>query len=121
LQIAEEDVLLQFDAIGDQLSAWVWGIDEEMPRQPLLTATYRELSESAVTIFVNGGSSGYFRFIHVADIHIPEPSAVLLAAIALTLWTHTGSRAKRSSRLCVFVMDWFSSANSDIRYFSADC
>ena len=87
LRPLEEDVILQLDVFGNSLRMWAWRPGEPMPVAPLITATDNGFSQGEVGIdyWTLGSSSAlgsaHFRYVHVADSHIPEPSA----AIALLL------------------------------------
>jgi hypothetical protein len=80
-----DDAVLQLDVIGNQLKLWVWKAGDPMPDQPQLTATDNTYSEGAMRI-VNDKENlniGTFRYVHVADSHIPEPSTLLLAMLGM--------------------------------------
>jgi hypothetical protein len=85
-----EDVVLQFDAIGNELSLWAWRVGDPMPNAPQLVAfdnTYAQgfaglISASSAAA---ASDSTTFRFIEVADSHIPaipEPSTFALVSLA---------------------------------------
>jgi hypothetical protein len=72
LDVTAEDVLLQFDLFGSTLSARAWRPGTPMPGVAQVRDT----------------SVGVFRFIHVADTSIPEPSTlfmVILGGITATI------------------------------------
>lgn len=92
LDVTQEDVVLQLDVFDDQLDFWAWRPTEGMPTQPTATAVDPDPplgSGSLALITVQGAApsvgSGDFRFVHVADVHIPEPSSIGLAASSLIL------------------------------------
>jgi hypothetical protein len=92
LRPAEHDVVLQLDVIGDAISAWAWKAGETMPSSPLYSRTSSALivgrpgvyyGPSIIPIPPLGGSgTALFRYVHVADVSIPEPSSLLLAGLA---------------------------------------
>jgi hypothetical protein len=82
-----QDVLLQFDAIGNTLSLWAWRLGEPMPTQPQVVAfdiTYAQGQVGLVSAAVSAAASDAttFRFVQVADAHLPEPSAFMLVSLA---------------------------------------
>ena len=89
LRLLEEDIIMQFDAFGSSLSLWAWPADEPMPAVPLLTATNRSYPQGVVGIdyfsveAVPPLGSAVFRYVHVADMQIPEPSSRILAGLAI--------------------------------------
>ena len=87
--VLEEDVLLQLDVIGNQLSLWTWRPDEPMPAKPHATIEDDLLTSGVVDLWINaipsGSVRGAFRFVHIANAHIPEPSTLLLCIIALAV------------------------------------
>ena len=95
-----EDVMLQIDAIGDEISFWAWRPEETMPSEPLFSFEDSRIEEGFVT--VNFGSqrnetvSGVLRFVQVDTQSIPEPCTAMLAALGLVgvliLVRRSGSR-----------------------------
>ena len=86
--VTQEDLMVQLDAIGNQLSLWVWRPTESMPVEPLVSAEDSTIQMGGVRLWINDLNTsdrveGAFRFVHVADAHIPEPSTLLLCIIAL--------------------------------------
>ena len=80
-----EDAVLQLDVIGNELKLWGWKAGDPMPDQPQLTATDSTYSGGTMRIAsetINNNIST-FRYVHVADSHIPEPSALTLTALGL--------------------------------------
>lgn len=82
----DNDVMIQLDAFGDELSLWAWPVGESMPGEPALQVVDDTYANGAVGLIAAraGGdpnASATFRFIRVADAHIPEPSTVLQALI----------------------------------------
>ena len=74
-----EDVILQFDAIGDRLEVRAWRPEETMPQSPQLSALVSDLSSSAplerglVSLVVgrlnsSGPKEGIFRYVEVSKI-----------------------------------------------------
>ncbi len=81
-----QDIMLQFDAFGDKLSLWAWPVGQPMPALPQLVAfdgTYAEGPAGLVSAGSAGGplDSTTFRFVHVANTHIPEPSTCVLLSL----------------------------------------
>ena len=77
-----EDLVLQLDVIGNELTMWAWRPGDGMPAQPQL----RFMDDSALATFGKPGilgdfsspgtaSTAIFRYVIVADTHIPGPSA----------------------------------------------
>lgn len=85
LRPTEEDVVLQFDAIGDTLSVFAWRPRESKPTQPLVQVTAAEYDSGTIGLFYDpplGNGSATFRYVHVADTPIvPEPGSRALCAI----------------------------------------
>jgi hypothetical protein len=104
LRPLEEDVIMQFDVIGSSLSLWAWREGEKMPSAPLVTATDSRyfLGQTGVYYFANEANStlgsAIFRYVHVADMHIPEPSTAVLAVLGLTCACLRRRRAKEVSQ-----------------------
>jgi hypothetical protein len=83
--VRTEDAVLQLDIIDNELKLWVWKAGDPMPDQPQLTATDNTYSEGTMRI-VNDAENlniGTFRYAHVADSHMPEPSTLLLAMFGM--------------------------------------
>jgi hypothetical protein len=84
----DQDILLQFDAFGDKLSLWAWPVGESMPDEPQVVAfdaTYPEGPAGLISAaFVSSPTdSTTFRFVHVANTHIPEPSTLVLMSLGI--------------------------------------
>ena len=84
----EQDVMLQFDAFDDKLSLWAWPVGESMPDEPQVVAfddTYPNGPAGLILASFAGGpsESTTFRFVHVADTHIPEPSTCVLTSLGV--------------------------------------
>ena len=82
----QQDVMLQFDAFGDKLSLWAWPVGESMPVEPQVVAfdnTYPEGPAGLISAAFAAAptDSTTFRFVHVADTHIPEPSTFVLMSL----------------------------------------
>jgi hypothetical protein len=102
LRPLEEDVVMQLDVIGASLSMWAWSADEPMPGAPLITATDSHFShgQAGIYYYANEPSSplgsAIFRYVHVADMHIPEPSTLSLTTISLLgLMRHRNRRPRQ--------------------------
>jgi hypothetical protein len=83
--VRTEDAVLQLDVIDNELKLWGWKAGDPMPDQPQLTATDSTYSGGTMRIAsetINNNIST-FRYVHVADMHIPEPSTILLAMIGM--------------------------------------
>jgi hypothetical protein len=82
-----EDAVIQLDVIGNELKLWGWKAGDPMPGQPQLTATDNTYSAGPMRIFsdADGLNVSTFRYVHVADSHIPipEPTALLLAMLGM--------------------------------------
>jgi len=87
VDVSNEDALLQFDVLGNRLRMFVWRPGEPMPVTPTLAVTDDVLSDGAAGVLIDtgdpGAGSAVFRYVHVADMHIPEPSAIILSAYGL--------------------------------------
>ncbi|MFV1969243.1 MAG: PEP-CTERM sorting domain-containing protein [Pirellulaceae bacterium] len=85
--ILDVDVILQFDAFGDELSLRAWPADEPMPAAPYVTAYDTTFTAGTVGLVSVPGGQGYgdvfFRYVYVADERIPEPSSIVLALVGL--------------------------------------
>jgi hypothetical protein len=84
----QQDVMLQFDAFGDKLSLWAWPVGQSMPKEPQVVAfddTYAEGPVGLLSAGPTGGRSDSttFRFVHVANTHIPEPSTFVLMRLGV--------------------------------------
>lgn len=97
----DQDVMLQLDAFGDELRFWVWEAGQPMPSEPQLTAQdsgYATGFAGVATLVPPGGGQSVYRFVHVADSHIPEPSTAALAALAVVGLAAVRRRWMRSTR-----------------------
>jgi hypothetical protein len=81
-----KDVVMQFDAIGNRLTFYAWQAGAPFPETPLLSITDNQIATGRVTLLVSAGATAVapsraaFRYVHVADMPIPEPRGVSLAA-----------------------------------------
>ena len=83
----QQDVILQFDAFGDKLSLWAWPVGQSMPTEPQVVAFDNAFAEGPVGLISSSAAalpsdSTTYRFIQVADTHIPEPSTFVLMSLA---------------------------------------
>ena len=83
----QQDVMLQFDAFGNKLSLWAWPVGQPMPSEPQVVAFDNTYAEGPVGLISSSAAalpsdSTTYRFIHVADTHIPEPSTFVLMSLA---------------------------------------
>jgi hypothetical protein len=83
--VRTEDAVLQLDVIGNELKLWGWKAGDPMPDQPQVTATDSTYSEGKTMIvnFTENFNIATFRYVHVADMHIPEPTTLLLAMLGM--------------------------------------
>ena len=71
-EVLSQDVMLQIDAFGDELSLWAWPVGEPMPASPQVVVNDDTYTEGGVGVFSNETAGvSTFRFVHVADTHIP--------------------------------------------------
>ena len=72
----QEDVVLQLDVFGNQISAWAWRPGEDMPDAPLIATTDNSFTSGGVSLsvwnnpLVDEPVEAIFRYVHVADVHI---------------------------------------------------
>jgi hypothetical protein len=91
------DVSLQFDVFGDDLRMYAWRSGEAMPAQPTVHVLSSLRSEPGQVGVLNDPRSSAvvaFRYVHVADAPIPEPSTLGLLGLAATACLR-GSRRRR--------------------------
>ena len=86
----QEDVMFQFDAIGNDLQFWAWRPGEAMPSEPQLSAVDDALTEGVPYIgwgigTVDNPGPGIFRFVQLATTPIPEPSSAAMVGLALAI------------------------------------
>jgi hypothetical protein len=83
--VRTEDGVLQLDVIGTELKLWGWKAGDPMPDQPQLTATDSAYSEGTMRLAsaIDNLNIGTYRYVHVADMHIPEPTTLLLAMLGM--------------------------------------
>ncbi len=86
-----EDLVLQMDVIGNELTIWAWRPGEGKPGVPQLT--YTDVDARAVSgaagILHDPDAAGTvstttFRYFQVADSPIPEPSTLFLSLLGLS-------------------------------------
>jgi hypothetical protein len=88
LRPTEEDVVLQRDAIGNSITGWAWRAGEPKPTTPMFSFVDDRLASGFPggyfypVSLVSGDSLGtaIYRYVHVADMPIPEPSGASFAA-----------------------------------------
>jgi inhibitor of cysteine peptidase len=73
-----QDVLLRFDVIGNELSAWAWREGDPMPAEPQVTAVHSEFSTGGVGLAADLGSrlsnnEAIFRYVEVYEPTPPTP------------------------------------------------
>ena len=86
----EEDVLLQLDVIGNTVSLWAWRPGETMPVDPLVSAIdpdnlqpFGDVAVASFSLKTTSPTSGLYRYVQVANAHIPEPSTVVLSCLGV--------------------------------------
>jgi len=67
-----QDVLLRFDVIGNELSAWAWREGDPMPAEPQVRAVHSEFSTGVVGVAADLGSrlsdnDAIFRYVEVYE------------------------------------------------------
>lgn len=82
----QEDVVMRLQAVGDQLSFWVWSADEMQPEVPTVTVRDSLYSDGRVGVYVddvvtNGATQAAFRYFEA--VVIPEPSTAVLSVLGL--------------------------------------
>jgi len=82
----DQDVMLQFDAFGNKLSLWAWPVGQPMPNKPQVVAFDNNYPVGPVGLVsaafaASPSDSTTFRFIQVADTHIPEPSTFAIMSL----------------------------------------
>jgi hypothetical protein len=86
LNPVQEDVVLQIDANGDDISFWAWAPDEEIPSEPLFTYEDGRIDGGIVTVNFGSSSnqdtSGILRFLQVDTGSISDIRPVLQAGDA---------------------------------------
>ncbi len=73
-----QDVLLRFDVIGNELSAWAWREGDPMPAEPQVTAVHSELATGEVIVAADLGwrlsnNEAIFRYVEVYEPTPPTP------------------------------------------------
>jgi RNA polymerase sigma factor (sigma-70 family) len=90
-----QDVVIQFDAIGNRLSFYAWQAGGPVSQTPLLSVTDNQIAAGRVSLLVTAGATvsaparAAFRYVHVANMPIPEPQAATLAAAGAGLLAFT--------------------------------
>jgi hypothetical protein len=70
-----QDVLLRFDVVGNELSAWAWQEGDPMPAEPQVTTVHSEFATGGVGVGVDLGSrysnsEAIFRYV---EVYVPIP------------------------------------------------
>jgi hypothetical protein len=73
-----QDVLLRFDVIGNELSAWAWREGDPMPAEPQVTAVHSEFAAGGVGVGADLGSrysnnEAIFRYVEVHEPILTSP------------------------------------------------
>jgi hypothetical protein len=68
----EQDVLLRFDVIGNELSAWAWLVGDPMPAEPQVRTVHSEFATGVVGVAADLGSrlsnnEAFFRYVEVYE------------------------------------------------------
>ena len=96
------DLLLQFDAIGDELSLWVWPVGEPMPIAPTVSVIDDTLTSGQMFLWAGQGvgnssvATGAYRYVQVGTQSIPEPSSALLLGTGLAACFAARRRSRRN-------------------------
>ncbi|MFC1795463.1 LamG-like jellyroll fold domain-containing protein, partial [Planctomycetota bacterium] len=74
----EQDILLRFDVIGNELSAWTWREGDPMPAEPQVRAVHSEFATGIVGVAADLGSrlsnnDAIFRYVEVYEPVLPPP------------------------------------------------
>jgi hypothetical protein len=100
LGASQRDVVLQLEAIGNQLKLWTWPEGEPMPNEPTLSVADDAVAWGSMALggmsidFPNRGPiDGAFRYVLVTDTLAPEPSMAALWAFASTAMILSRGRA----------------------------
>jgi hypothetical protein len=90
--IRQQDAVVQLDVIGNRISLWAWRAGDTPPTRPQLTAIDNQYTTAGPVRIVGGtgtnrNSATIFRWVHVADSHIPipEPTSLIFVATAVAL------------------------------------
>ena len=84
---AQRDFFIQVDAIGDDVKIWAWNAENSMPETPLIEESLDTYDSGRVMLWVGdtGGPNStraFFDEVIISDVHIPEPSTLVLAVVA---------------------------------------
>jgi hypothetical protein len=87
LRPTQEDVILQLDAIGNSITAWAWRPGEPKPTAPAFSVITNQLPSGFAGVFyapadlpLPTAGTAIYRYVHVANMPIPEPSGAPLTA-----------------------------------------
>lgn len=109
----QQDVVIQLDAIGNTIALYAWQAGGPIPTAPLLSVTDSQIDAGSVSLLVTdnvdspGSARAAFRYVHVADEHIPlpaipEPGSREICVIGsglLLVGLLTGQRMRRRSAI----------------------
>ena len=90
-----EDVLLQFEVVGDQLSLYAWRPGEPKPSLPQASTADNQYPNGTVGILVDlaqPGSAATIRYVEVQSV--PEPAAVALGSLGFVALAAFGVRSR---------------------------
>jgi hypothetical protein len=102
LDPAQNDVLFQLDAVGNQVKLWTWPVGQLMPKEPTLSIADDAVASGLGSVALGGMAmdfpdrgpiDGVFRYVLVTDTLVPEPSMAALAALASAAMTLSHRRA----------------------------
>jgi hypothetical protein len=74
LDAAKADVVIQLEAIGNRISLWAWRDGQ--------VSGFTGLGGVATEFPNRGALEAAFRYVQVADTHVPEPAASVLTVLA---------------------------------------
>lgn len=98
LDVKRQDIIMQYDYIGGTIAVRMWPVGDSVPIEPLLTYDMDPLfgDPPGVSLEIGSGTDepreGVFRYVHVADAVIPEPTTLLHAIMAPTVAGALASR-----------------------------
>ena len=90
--VRQNDTVLQLDVIGDEVRVWAWPADGAIPDQPQFDVVDDTLAGPGFVAAVlttnnsvqaTGSSEAIYRFIHVADMPIPDGGVHRQANVAV--------------------------------------
>jgi hypothetical protein len=79
--VSTEDIVMQFDVVGNEIKVWAWRPNEPMPKEPDVMVVDDRIKSGPMFLWVGSEdvfgermlpATGAFRYVHVADAHIPD-------------------------------------------------